>query len=353
MRFSSQTITLLAAAAILACTGCGEGGSSGSNEFAGTWSGTFVGAEVADDFGTFSITVGDDGSVTVTGLIVKSVAAIDATADVNDSTEIIAMTSHPFIDGEHVQATLDSGALAGGLLSGTDYYVEVETANSISLHLTRASVIAKDPPVDLTDAVGEFTITLEPYILTSGSGGVSDIRNPTDPRPPSRKSVSAIDATTDVDDSTEIVTMTSHPFDDGEHVQVTRDSGDLVGGLSLRTDYYVEVETVDSVSLHRTRAAALAKDPPIDLTDAVGEFTIRQELVASGKFAVGRAASKNPKFWGGVFFTFRVEDGGGAFHFEQGVAGDWFDDTKCDNPNFPLFCNPIRKGAGTFTGLKD
>ena len=347
MRFSSQTITLLAAIAILACTGCGQSGSSDSNEFAGTWSGTFVGAEVGDDFGTFSINVGDDGSVTVTGLIVKSVAAIDATTDVNDSTEIIMMIGHPFIDGELVQATLDSGVLAGGLSLGTDYYVEDETANSVSLHLTRASALASDPPVDLTDAVGEFTITLEPYILRSGPGGVSDIRNSSDLRPPSRNSVSVINATTDVDNSTEIVTMMSHPFSDGEHVQVTLDSGDLVGGLALLTDYYVEVETMDSVSLHRTRAAALAKDPPIDLTNAVGTFTMAQEPVAIGIFNVGRPASKNPKIWGGVFFTLRVEDGGGAFHFDQGVSGDWFDDTLCGT------CNPKRLGTGTFTGLKD
>ena len=94
----------------------------------------------------------------------KSVTVVDATTDVDDTTEIIndsgtgQMTAHPFTDGELIQVSIDTGALPGGLTIDTDYYVEVETANSISLHLTRAAAIAKAAPIDLTDAVGTFTI---------------------------------------------------------------------------------------------------------------------------------------------------------------------------------------------------
>lgn len=87
------------------------------------------------------------------------------------------------------------------------------------------------------------------------------------------KSVTGIDSTSDVDDSAETVTMTAHPFTTGELVQATVETGALPTGLSAATDYYLHKIDANTVSVHLTRAAALADTSRVDLTDAVGTFT--------------------------------------------------------------------------------
>ena len=73
----------------------------------------------------------------------------------------------------------------------TDYFIEVETVNSVSMHLTRAATgplpppgrPAAAPPIDLANAVGDFTMRLESFELTSGTGALNANRNPSDPTP--------------------------------------------------------------------------------------------------------------------------------------------------------------------------
>jgi hypothetical protein len=65
-----QWIAFIATTALLAYSGCGEDDNiSGSSAgFEGTWSGTFSGDGPGDDSGTWSMTVGDDGAVSGSGV---------------------------------------------------------------------------------------------------------------------------------------------------------------------------------------------------------------------------------------------------------------------------------------------
>lgn len=90
---------------------------------------------------------------------IESVTGIDATADVDDSTEEITAAGHPFDTGDGpVQLIIESGALPSPLTVDTDYFVIRVDANTFSLATTRANALA-GTAIDLTDAVGVFTVT--------------------------------------------------------------------------------------------------------------------------------------------------------------------------------------------------
>lgn len=90
---------------------------------------------------------------------VEAATSIDATADVDDSAEEITSTGHPFDTGDGpVQAVIESGALPSPLAVDTDYWVIRVDANTFQLATTRANALA-GTAIDLTDAVGVFTVT--------------------------------------------------------------------------------------------------------------------------------------------------------------------------------------------------
>ncbi|KKL14069.1 hypothetical protein LCGC14_2519480, partial [marine sediment metagenome] len=70
-------------------------------------------------------------------------SAIDATTDVDDTTEQITSTAHGYTKGTGpVQLTLTSGALPGGLALLTDYWVIKIDANDYQVATSRANAIA-------------------------------------------------------------------------------------------------------------------------------------------------------------------------------------------------------------------
>ncbi len=84
---------------------------------------------------------------------------IDATADVDAATEFITSTAHGYTTGTGpVQLTIESGALPAPLAVDTDYWVTRIDANDFTLATTRALALA-GTAIDLTDAVGVFTVT--------------------------------------------------------------------------------------------------------------------------------------------------------------------------------------------------
>lgn len=87
-----------------------------------------------------------------------------------------------------------------------------------------------------------------------------------------------INSTDDVDDTAETITITAHRFKNADGpVQVTVDSGALPTGLAINTDYWVIVVDDDTISLATSKANADA-GTAIDLTDAVGTFTLENTL---------------------------------------------------------------------------
>lgn len=75
----------------------------------------------------------------------KSIESIDT------ATNIITITAHGFDDGAGVRAT-SFGVLPAGLDEDTKYFVHRLSANTLTLHLTRANAIANAAIVDITSA---------------------------------------------------------------------------------------------------------------------------------------------------------------------------------------------------------
>jgi len=66
-------------------------------------------------------------------------------------TEIIQTdAAHGFTTGDGVLYDIDGGTVVTGLTDATVYYVEVLSADTIHLHLTRAAALALGAPIDLT-----------------------------------------------------------------------------------------------------------------------------------------------------------------------------------------------------------
>jgi len=99
-----------------------------------------------------------------------------------------------------------------------------------------------------------------------------------------------IDATADIDDSTELITLTTADYNqlkifksvngDGVPIRLELISGSLPGGLSADTVYYIRFKTTPDIELYDTEANAINTSGTtgrIDLTDAVGTFVLSQE----------------------------------------------------------------------------
>lgn len=83
-----------------------------------------------------------------------------------------------------------------------------------------------------------------------------------------------LDSTTDVNDTTEIITVNGHPWATGDGpIRFLPESGDLPDPLDPLTDYWVIYVGVNTIQVARSESAALNGDE-IDLTDAVGTFSI-------------------------------------------------------------------------------
>lgn len=112
-----------------------------------------------------SIPIIDGGfGYTSTGAItVAAPAAVtfDGATAVDDTTEEITLTAHPFATGDRVTYSDGIGTEIGGLTDGDDYFVIKVDANTIQLAATLEDAIAGDE-IDLTDGVGaSHTLTGE------------------------------------------------------------------------------------------------------------------------------------------------------------------------------------------------
>lgn len=92
-------------------------------------------------------------------------------AAVNTGTDVITITAHGFESGAAVRL-FSFGVLPAGLVAGTLYYLRAVSADTITLHATRAAAVAGTDPVDITDA-GTGThrlIEQEPLVMVTAEG---------------------------------------------------------------------------------------------------------------------------------------------------------------------------------------
>ena len=157
----------------------------------------------------------------------------------------------------------------------------------------------------------------------------------------------AINATTGVDDAAETIALTAANLNslkftravtgtgaDGVPVQVKLITGALPGGLAILTTYYCKFKSATTIELYTTEADAIsaATTNRVDLTDAVGTFSLTQEgIVLDGRFQGHRhkplSASK--------FITFtspRLLNGANQRHGTEATTGDPVTDTVNGTP---------------------
>jgi hypothetical protein len=140
-------------------------------------------------------------------------------------TDVITCSSHGYVDGESVEVSSDT-TLPSGLSASTEYYIIYVDANSFKL-ATRYSYAMAGTAIDILNA---GTGTHSVYAKGGGAGWYlrDDFSRCTD----------KFFATTDVNTSTDAITITAHGFAQDQIVRFTT-TGSLPGGLSAGTNYYV------------------------------------------------------------------------------------------------------------------
>ena len=119
----------------------------------------------------------DKIGINVEGTQVATIGKPKTVSVVDVSSNEMSISGHPFNTGDRVVVTSD-GAVPGGLVSGTGYFVISASANSIKLSTTRAGAVGNSD-IDI-QSVGSGTITVasdEIFTLTrAGSSGTVTLK---------------------------------------------------------------------------------------------------------------------------------------------------------------------------------
>jgi hypothetical protein len=119
----------------------------------------------------------DKIGINVEGTQVATIGKPKTVSVVDVSSNEMSISGHPFNTGDRVVVTSD-GAVPGGLVSGTGYFVISASANSIKLATTRAGAVGNSD-IDI-QSVGSGTITVasdEIFTLTrAGSSGTVSLK---------------------------------------------------------------------------------------------------------------------------------------------------------------------------------
>lgn len=186
------------------------------------------------------LTSAGDGDFVLTAAALN-VAKPFNTTNVDATANTVVIAGHGLQTGDGpVQTAVLADVVPGGLATATDYYLVAVDANTLKLASSKANALA-NTAVDITDAgSGQFRLTFQPAAPTFAS--------------------TAANTTTDV------VTLTAHPFVNGQGpVRLTNSGGSLPAGLATATDYFVIFVDANSIKLATSQANALA-GTAVDIT---------------------------------------------------------------------------------------
>lgn len=157
-------------------------------------------------------------------------------------TDVITCTSHGYVDGESVKLTT-TDTLPDPFAVDTEYYVIYVDANSFKL-ATRYAYAMAGTNINILDA---GTGTHSVYALGGGAGWYlrDDFSRCTD----------KTFATTDVNTSTDAITITAHGLAQDQLVRFTT-TGTLPGGLATGTNYWVIYVDANTIKIGQTAAYA-------------------------------------------------------------------------------------------------
>ena len=115
--------------------------------------------------------------VNVEGTQVATIGRPQTVGSIDTASNEFSLTAHPFNTGDRVVVT-STGAVPGGLVSGTGYFVISATVDSIKLSTTRVGAVGGSE-IDI-QSVGSGTITVasdEIFTLTrAGSSGTVTVK---------------------------------------------------------------------------------------------------------------------------------------------------------------------------------
>jgi hypothetical protein len=121
---------------------------------------------------------------------------------------------------------------------------------------------------DLRDLFGLFWFTTTVDSATNNATlDLELVMTPT--TVPGTPTLAAFNSTSDVDDTTEIITSAAHGLIDGTRITVAAASGDLPTGLAASTNYYLRDVTTNTFKVATTPGGTA-----VNLTDAVGTTTV-------------------------------------------------------------------------------
>jgi hypothetical protein len=76
----------------------------------------------------------------------------DAIDSLDTGTEVLTSASHAFLTGDGPVRVTTTGALPGGLVADTDYFIRYLSANTYSLHPSRETALANTQAINLTSS---------------------------------------------------------------------------------------------------------------------------------------------------------------------------------------------------------
>lgn len=194
------------------------------------------------------------------------------TATFNAATDVVTATSHGFVNGDPVFFANVGGALPGGVVANTLYYVISSTTNTFQISLTKGG-----SAVDITTA-GTGTTT------TYGNLLLPDLRGSNPLGVGTKVNISTFDATVGgVNVGTDTITVPSNNnLFTGQAVTLAAvGAGALPTGLTAGTVYIIRVDATH-VQLATTLTNA-QNVVPIDITVVgTGTATLTQTLTARG-----------------------------------------------------------------------
>lgn len=172
---------------------------------------------------------------------VLTAALVNAASAPSTEAGIATWLQHELVEGTNGYARFQSAALTVGTYSATAARQE------------QSSVA-----VEFAATGGSLNFTHVVLLLDAAADGQAG---------------GPITASTDVNPSTDVITVASHGLTDGDAVTVTADSGDtLPGGLTAGTLYYVDSVTSSTITLHT--ATPVASGNRVDIT-STGSGTLR------------------------------------------------------------------------------
>ena len=180
----------------------------------------------------------------------SSLGALDLTDD-----EIVFIKNHKFKTGERIVYDNQTETVIGGLVSLSEYFVNVTGSKTITLHNTFSDAVSGTNKIDLTSygtGVQLITSVTKKKFLTS-----INVINPGEGYTNNK----IVIADSGIKTATNVITCSDHGFTSGELIDYIPVSGSSITGLTtIRSSYYVTALDSDNFKLSEIGGSGIGSD---------------------------------------------------------------------------------------------